>query len=227
MEFKTYYHVLDDTTSLGNNSVLSIYDDTKGNLWVGTTGGLQRLDRETDRFSTVHFSYPYITDFSYVSCIIEDSRGNIWLSTSRAGAICLKGDEHSPVYYLPTNSNICSDKINTIYEDRFGNIWIGSQDNGISVLNMETHTIVNYAHDPADVNSLSSNKVFSFVELPYGNMLIGMIDGGIDLFDYSSKKFIRNYIPSVEGAFTLKEGKDNNVWIGTDGNGLEFPVDEQ
>lgn len=220
VEFKTYYHVLDDTTSLGNNSVLSIYDDTKGNLWVGTTGGLQRLDRETDRFSTVHFSYPYITDFSYVSCIIEDSRGNIWLSTSRAGAICLKGDEHSPVYYLPTNSNICSDKINTIYEDRFGNIWIGSQDNGISVLNMETHTIVNYAHDPADVNSLSSNKVFSFVELPYGNMLIGMIDGGIDLFDYSSKKFIRNYIPSVEGAFTLKEGKDNNVWIGTDGDGI-------
>lgn len=221
VEFKTYYHVLDDTTSLGNNSVLSIYDDTKGNLWVGTTGGLQRLDRETDRFSTVHFSYPYITDFSYVSCIIEDSRGNIWLSTSRAGAICLKGDEHSPVYYLPTNSNICSDKINTIYEDRFGNIWIGSQDNGISVLNMETHTIVNYAHDPADVNSLSSNKVFSFVELPDGNMLIGMIDGGIDLFDYSSKKFIRNYIPSVKGAFTLKEGKDNDVWIGTDGNGLK------
>ena len=220
VEFKTYYHVLDDTTSLGNNSVLSIYDDTKGNLWVGTTGGLQRLDRETDRFSTVHFSYPYITDFSYVSCIIEDSRGNIWLSTSRAGAICLKGDEHSPVYYLPTNSNICSDKINTIYEDRFGNIWIGSQDNGISVLNMETHTIVNYAHDPADVNSLSSNKVFSFVELPDGNMLIGMIDGGIDLFDYSSKKFIRNYIPSVKGAFTLKEGKDNDVWIGTDGDGI-------
>ena len=67
---------------------------------------------------------------------------------------------------------------------------------------METHTIVNYAHDPADVNSLSSNKVFSFVELPYGNMLIGMI-------------------PSVKGAFTLKEGKDNNVWIGTDGNGLK------
>ena len=37
-------------------------------------------------------------------------------------------------------------------------------------------------------------------------MLIGMIDGGIDLFDYNSKKFIRNYIPSVEGAFHLEEG---------------------
>lgn len=221
LEFKTYYHVLGDTASLENNSVLSVYDDTKGNLWVGTTGGLQLLDRETDRFSTIHFSYPYITDFSYISCIIEDSKGNIWLSTSRAGAICLKGDDHRPIYYLPTNSNICSDKINTIYEDRFGNIWIGSQDNGISVLNMETHTIVNYAHNPNDVNSLSSNKVFSFVELPNGNMLVGMIDGGIDLFDYSSKKFIRNYIPSVEGAFTLKKGQDNNVWIGTDGSGLK------
>ncbi len=221
LKFKTYYHILDDETSLGNNSVLSIYDDTKGNLWVGTTGGLQLLDRETDRFTTVHFSYPYITDFSYISCIIEDSRGNIWLSTSRAGAICLKGDDHKPVYYLPTNSNICSDKINTIYEDRFGNIWIGSQDNGISVINMENHTIVNYAHDPDDANSLSSNKVFSFVELADGNMLIGMIDGGIDLFDYSAKQFVRNYIPSVEGAFTLKKGTQNNIWIGTDGYGLK------
>lgn len=221
LKFKTYYHILDDETSLDNNSVLTVCDDTKGNLWVGTTGGLQLLDRTTDRFTTIRFSYPYITDFSYISCIIEDSRGNIWLSTSRAGAICLKGDDHRPVYYLPTNSNICSDKINTIYEDRFGNIWIGSQDNGISVLNMENHTIVNYAHDPDDENSLSSNKVFSFVELPDGNMLIGMIDGGIDLFDYNSKKFIRNYIPSVEGAFTLKKGLHNNIWIGTDGNGLK------
>ena len=221
VKFKTYYHALDNEASLGNNSVLSVYDDSKGNLWVGTTGGLQLLDRETDRFTTIHFSYPYITDFSYISCIIEDSRGNIWLSTSRAGAICLKGDDHRPIYYLPTNSNICSDKINTIYEDRFGNIWIGSQDNGISVLNMENHTIVNYAHDPNDINSLSSNKVFSFVELPDGDMLIGMIDGGIDLFDYSSKKFIRNYIPSVEGAFTLKKGPGNTIWIGTDGNGLK------
>lgn len=221
VRFKTYYHILDNPASLDNNSVLSVYDDTKGNFWVGTTGGLQLLDRATGRFSTIHFSYPYVTDFSYVSCIIEDRKGNIWLSTSRAGAICLKGDDHRPVYYLPTNSNICSDKINTLYEDRFGNIWIGSQDNGISVLNMENHTIVNYAHDPDDVNSLSSNKVFSFVELPDGDMLIGMIDGGIDLFDYDSKKFIRNYIPSVEGAFTLKKGHGHTIWIGTDGYGLK------
>lgn len=220
LEFKTYYHIQDDTTSLGNNSVLSIYDDSRGNLWVGTTGGLELFDRETERFSTVQFSYPYITDFSYVSCIIEDRKGNIWLSTSRAGVICLKNGK-KPIYYLTTNSNICSDKINTIYEDGFGNIWIGSQDNGISVLNVDNHTLVNYAHDPADVNSLSSNKVFSIMELPDGNMLIGMIDGGVDLFDYASKKIIRNYIPSVDGIFTIKRSPGNAVWIGTDGYGLK------
>lgn len=220
-EFKTYYHVQNDTTSLENNSVLSILDDSRGHLWVGTTGGLQLLDRETDRFSTIHFSYPYLTDFSYISCIIEDSQGNIWLSTSRSGAICLKADTYRPIYYLQTNSNICSDKINTIFEDRFGNIWIGSQDNGLSVLNVKNHTLVNYAHRPDDPHSLSSNKVFSITELPDGNMLIGTIDGGVDLFDYSTKKFVRNYIPSVEGIFTMKNGSRNNLWIGTDGYGLK------
>lgn len=221
VEFKTFSHVEGDTASLGNNSVLSIYDDSRGNLWVGTAGGLQLLDRATGKFSTLHFSYPYITDFSYVSCIMEDSQGNIWLSTSRAGAICLRGDDHRPVYYLPANSNICSDKINTLFEDRFGNIWIGSQDNGLSVLNTGNHTMVNYAHDPDDPHSLSSNKVFSILELPDGNILVGTIDGGVDLFDYSTKRFVRNYIPSVEGIFTMRRGNANNVWIGTDGYGLK------
>lgn len=218
-EFKNYYRIQGDTNSLGDNSVLSILEDRTGNIWVGTTGGLYTFNRATQKFSAIKFSYPHITDFSYIRCIIEDSKGNIWLSTSLSGAICIKNG--TPIYYLTTNSNICSDKINVIYEDRFGNIWIGSQDNGISVINTDNHTITNYAHQSDDPTTISSNKVFSFLEQPDGNMLIGTIDGGIDLFDYTTRKFIRNYIPSVKGVFTTYKDCKNNIWIGTDGHGLK------
>lgn len=220
-DFISYTHKQNDTTSLIDNSVLTVHEDRSGNFWVGTTSGLQLLHRDTEQFSTIHFSYPHLTDFSYFNCIIEDSKGNIWVSTSRSGAICLRAGSHQPIYYLQTNSNICSNKINTLFEDRFGNIWIGSQENGISILNVENHTMINYAHDPKDPNSLSSNKVFSFLENIDGNILVGTIDGGINLFSYTNQKFVRNYIPSGDIVFTMKRGNKNNIWIGTDGYGLK------
>ena len=220
-DFRTYYHRQNDTTSLIDNSVLSVLEDKKGHIWVGTTSGLQLFNRDTEQFTSIHFSYPRVTDFSYFSCILEDSKGNIWVSTSRSGAICLRAGSYRPIYYMQTNSNICSNKINTLFEDRFGNIWIGSQDNGISILNVQNHTLVNYSSIPGDINSLSSNKVFTILENADGNILVGTIDGGINLFTYSDKRFLRNYIPSGNVVFTMKRGNNNNLWIGTDGLGLK------
>jgi len=219
--FKTFYHQTGDSTSLNNNSVLTVLEDSQGNFWVGTDEGLQQFDRKKEQFHNFKFSFPYVTNFSYISCIIEDRKGNIWLSTSRAGAICIKAKTHQPVYYLPTNSNICSDKINVFFEDRFGNIWIGSQDNGISVLNVENHTITNYSYNSKDAKSLSSNKVFAINETPEGNIIVGTIDGGIDVFDYGSRSFTRNYIPSIEKVFTFMADGKSKLWIGTDGFGLK------
>jgi signal transduction histidine kinase/ligand-binding sensor domain-containing protein/DNA-binding response OmpR family regulator len=207
---------------LQNNSVLTVFEDSRTNFWIGTTGGLQRFDPKTEQFITIRFEYPNITDFSYVSCIIEDRKGNIWLSTGHSGIICLEADKgYRPVFYMTANCNICSDNINIIFEDRFGNIWAGSLDNGVSTLNVDNHTLLNYTHDPRNRYSLSSNRVFSIVETPEGNILVGTIGGGIDLFDLSSKKFIRNYIPSPDAVFTMKNGSKNNLWIGTEGFGLK------
>lgn len=219
--FKSYFHRAGDTTSLMSNSVLTVLEDKKGDFWVGTTGGIQRFDRDTERFSNIHLSYTNVSDFSYINCITEDSKGNIWFTTSRSGIICIKEKTNQPVYYMQTNSNICSNKVNVIFEDRFSNIWIGSQDNGISVLNVDNHSMINYSHDPNNPNSISSNRIFSIIETLDGQILVGTIDGTIDAFDYSTRTFKRNYIPSAENVFTMKIDSKNNLWIGTDGNGLK------
>ncbi len=218
---KTYSHIYGDSTSLMTNSVLTVLEDRKGNFWVGTTEGLQHFDRRTEKFKTIKFTYPYIKDFSYINCIIEDRSGNIWISTSRAGAICLKAETFQPTYYMPTNSNICSNKINSIFEDKYGSIWIGSHDKGVSVLNRENNVIVNYASDSSNPNSLSSNKIFTITDTPDGNILIGSIDSGIDLFDFSTRQIIRKYIPRGERVFTLMNDRKRELWIGTDGGGLK------
>lgn len=219
--FKTYTHIAGDSTSLASNSVLSVLEDRTGRFWVGSTDGVQILDRETGRFRKVPLSYSNITNFNYIKCITEDSKGNIWLTTDRSGIIRIDENTMKAVYYMQTNSNICSNQVNTIYEDRFGNIWIGSLDNGISVLNVDNLMITNYAHDPDNPNSLSSNKIFSILEEPSGKMLVATIDGTIDAFDYKERSFRRNYIPSVEGVYTIYSDSKKNLWIGTDGSGLK------
>lgn len=220
-KFRTFYHNPNDTASLMNNSVLSILEDSDNNLWVGTAGGLQLFDRQTEHFINIQFSYPHVTDFSYINCIIEDHAGNIWITTSRAGAICIKAKTHRPTYYMKTTSNICSNKINVIYEDRFNNIWFGSQDNGISILNTQNQLITNYSYQPGNENSLSSNRIFSIIENPDGNMLIGTIDRGIDLYEYNTRRFKHNYIPYADNVYTMSHDKKGNLWIGTDGRGLK------
>jgi signal transduction histidine kinase/ligand-binding sensor domain-containing protein/DNA-binding response OmpR family regulator len=220
-DFKTYYHIPGDSTSLENNHVIQVLEDSHGNFWVGTTLGLQRYHRETDSFSSFNLSYAYIKEFRFVKYIFEDRKGNVWLSTSGPGVVCLKAKTLSPTFYMRTNSNICSDNINAIFEDRFGNIWIGSQDNGLSLMNIDNHSIINYAHEPGNEHSLSSNQISAIYETPDGTLLIGTLEGGIDSFDYYTKTFKRKYIPSVNLVFTMISDSKNNLWIGTDGQGIK------
>jgi sugar lactone lactonase YvrE len=53
-------------------SVISLFEDKDGDIWIGRTDGLSRYDGQTIDELQTHFSY-YITD---------DRSGNIWLTVS-------------------------------------------------------------------------------------------------------------------------------------------------
>ena len=85
-----------DPTSLSNNNVTAIYEDSKGNFWVGTKGdGLHTLDRATGKFTlyrqdslqTGRPSRPPLTknEFDMISFITEDVNGNFWIGSTLGG----------------------------------------------------------------------------------------------------------------------------------------------
>ncbi|SEL09995.1 ligand-binding sensor domain-containing protein [Olivibacter domesticus] len=61
--------------------VYSLLDDQKGNLWVGTSKGLMRLDMETGK--TLHYQMEHGLPSNTVYAIEIDTQGNLWLSTNR------------------------------------------------------------------------------------------------------------------------------------------------
>ena len=74
-----YEHDPENFSSLSGNFVETIYQDSAGDLWIGTNNGLNKFDQETNSFS--HFYVPDGLPHNYVMGILEDSEGGLWLST--------------------------------------------------------------------------------------------------------------------------------------------------
>lgn len=208
--------------SLLSNSVLDVMEDSRKRLWVGTSDGIQYFNRQTLSFVTPRLSYPNVPDFTYVNSIIEDSRGDIWFTTSRSGAVCLHSDTVPPVCYMVTNSGIASNRTSTLFEDRAGNIWIGSMDAGVTMFNPVTKQMTAIRHNPADPFSLSGNMVMSIEQANDGRLLIATIDGGIDEYNYDTRRITRNVIDAGPNVTVLRNApRENVLYIGTDGHGLK------
>jgi ligand-binding sensor domain-containing protein/signal transduction histidine kinase len=76
-----FSHDPDDPGTLSDNYVLSIFEDSAGRLWVGTTGGLNRYNPETGAFHHYRTRDGLPNDFIY--SIQEDNQGRLWLSTNK------------------------------------------------------------------------------------------------------------------------------------------------
>ncbi len=73
-------------SQLSDDVVLSMLHDKRGNVWVGTNGGLNLFNRTTRKFS--HFKEANGLANGIVYKILEDQSGLIWLSTDK-GISCI------------------------------------------------------------------------------------------------------------------------------------------
>jgi ligand-binding sensor domain-containing protein/signal transduction histidine kinase len=78
--FINYFNDPLDPDSLANNSVFSIHEDRRGNLWFGTGGGLDLYDPITDTF--IHRTDKDGLPNNVIYGILEDDAGDLWMSTN-------------------------------------------------------------------------------------------------------------------------------------------------
>ncbi|WP_378182279.1 two-component regulator propeller domain-containing protein [Aquimarina sp. SS2-1] len=78
--FKTFRNIPGDTTSLSNNSVLSVFEDSDHVLWVGTQNGLHKFDASKETFKVYGKKEGLLNPVVYN--ILEDENKNLWMSTN-------------------------------------------------------------------------------------------------------------------------------------------------
>ena len=110
---------------LGANAVLSLFQDHKGDLWVGTRGGgVSRFDGGEILTLTAADGLPD----NDVLAIHEDRDGNLWFGTGK-GVARFDGTSfrnHS------TRDGLAGNRVTAIAQDRLGTMWFGTAEGGLS-----------------------------------------------------------------------------------------------
>jgi signal transduction histidine kinase/ligand-binding sensor domain-containing protein len=170
-----YYHnIPDDPGSLRGDDVHWILEDADGVLWLGTNAGLERFDRETERF-TLYLSYS-------VFHIFQDSEGALWLATN----VGLYKYDRRFTYFQhdAQDPNTLSDNgVIVVMEDRSGVLWVGTA-GGLNRFDRATQTFHRYTGE----DGLPHNAVLGILEDQLGNLWLSS-ENGISRFDPQAEVF--------------------------------------
>jgi ligand-binding sensor domain-containing protein len=80
-DFKVYAKKENDSLSLNDSNVNEVFEDSNGNIWVGTVSGLCKYLPQKDGFKTYLRKDGLINED--IRGIIEDKQGNIWITTGK------------------------------------------------------------------------------------------------------------------------------------------------
>ncbi|MDR1610117.1 MAG: response regulator [Candidatus Symbiothrix sp.] len=89
-KYINFHFDVNDDRSINNNEVKAIFEDSKGRIWFGTTGGgLNLLVREEPLENSLfqHFTAKNGLSNEVIQTIMEDDQGFIWVSTEGGSGI--------------------------------------------------------------------------------------------------------------------------------------------
>jgi signal transduction histidine kinase/ligand-binding sensor domain-containing protein/DNA-binding response OmpR family regulator len=72
-----------DQPGLSDNDILSLHMGSDGNLWVGSSGGLNQVNLDFRPYAFTHFTTLDGLPNNTIHAILEDNEGNIWTSTNK------------------------------------------------------------------------------------------------------------------------------------------------
>ncbi len=78
--FERFLHSDSDSGSISSNRIICIFEDSKGNIWMGTNAGLNLWNKTTRKFICYQKSNG-LPD-NYINSILEDNNGNLWIGTN-------------------------------------------------------------------------------------------------------------------------------------------------
>ncbi|HEY9113779.1 MAG TPA: two-component regulator propeller domain-containing protein [Bacteroidales bacterium] len=217
--------------SLANNNILSILRSRSGVLWLGTRGGLEKLEHVDSEIKLVkrQSGKKNTMSHSQVSGIAEDDFGRIWMGTAEGVNVYNREKDEFYVFrHQPGNpQSITQDYILSLLRDSDGNFWAGTKGGGINKIIPDKQNpdlikarVVQYYLDGKSIQHICEDN----------NGILWLGSSGGSLIKFNSKTgSSKNYVwsldslgPSHPYVFYVFKDSFQNLWLGTATGGLNL-----
>ena len=191
----------DTRDGLPDNLVRTVLEDRNGNLWVGTNGGLSRL--ENDRFETLNADKK--DDSELVWSLFEDREGDLWAGMN--SSLSRFRDDRFSIY--GRTEGLPSDEPIVAHQSVTGQLWLGYHNNGLVAFRPGHHRVYTVT------DGLASNEIFSIRDARNGDLLIGTRGGLSRMHD---GRFQNYTIPDPLGrknVYDAIEDSTGHLWAAT------------
>ena len=198
--------------------VYSLYEDSRGDLWVSTIGssgnGLARWERATRtvRDMAQTEGLPSLKE-KLPAVFAEDGAGNIWVGFNQGGLARYAANRFT--VFTP-DDGLPPGGINDLHLDQAGRLWVATSRGGLSRIDEPA------AARPAFVNfstgeGLSSNSVTALTEDLYGRIYAGT-GRGVDQITPATARI--KHFTTADGLapgeiFTAIRDRSGALWFGT------------
>ncbi len=243
--FTSYKHEPGNPNSINSGSVQALCEDKDGNIWVGSSLGLDKLEPAKGSFThfLLHPSSSGIDFSNYILSICEDKSGILWIGTGNGlNKFDKTAGEFTTFKHDSTNTGSLSNNyIHSLLADKEGSLWIGTG-NGLDKLDRKTGKFIHYWHDPKIQNGSISIGWDNAIEysLPYqinsiyedNSAMLWLCTNGEGLIEVNPKNgSFTSYKHDIKDPQSLTSITDDNIeaisqdhdgiyWIGTKYNGL-------
>lgn len=222
-------------TIYGNHFFYDAKEDNTGNLWIGTSRGLIKFNRQQNRFTQfLHDdNNPNSVSSDYIYALeIDIGYQTIWMAAYNGG-LCSYSISSGTFRHYGKDDGLSDNIVYSIEKDNNGGLWFSSNV-GISAYNTRTKTFRNYGVADGLLNN-EFNRRSSFKN-DEGWLFFGGVSG-IDYFHPDSilnnnttsalaftgfRIFNRDYIPRKNKTIPIIELKPNDRHITIEFASLDF-----
>ncbi len=210
--------------------ILCIFRDSQQRMWIGTGKGLYLYDEGSNSFIAFRHNNndPSSIPDEGVNTIAE-CQHRLWIGTND-GLSCLSPDlkTFQSFKYNPKDDNTLSGNLIYSIAANGDNIWVGTE-GGLDILDPVTGKVKRYNHDERNKFSVSGKSIRCIYNDPEGIYWVGTYQGGVDKYDKNltlfNSKQNNAYDPAGLNApfvSSFAENKDGDIFVGTDGGGLNL-----
>ncbi|HYK89877.1 MAG TPA: two-component regulator propeller domain-containing protein [Acidobacteriota bacterium] len=194
---------LTEEQGLPHDSVLSAFQDSRGDIWIGTAIGFSKWSGGKVSSRTELNGIP----IRHVSSVAEDKDGTVWFG---AGGQIFKIMKDGRFVIDPEWKRVF--EIKTIYCDPLGRMWIGTDGDGL--FRIEHGRVITYRTQ----EGLASNQVRGILYDRQGTLWVTTFGGGVSRFaDGKFTSFTTKDGLGSNRVVAIHQADDDSLWFATRG----------